>query len=303
MRSWQGQCIYLGKDKNIHMTQDNFKIFKIVVAACIAIDVLIWFLILFPANTGALQFYFLDVGQGDSSLILLPGGPKMLIDGGKPNGRLQENLESILSPNDRYIDLVMVSHPQLDHFGGFVELLRNYKVGAVLMSKHGSEQAAWQELELVVKEQHIPKIVLRAGDTITYRDSHFDILSPRDSDWASDINDLSVVTILTSSGVKAFFGGDISDDKERQLANLYDVNVDILKVSHHGSQRSSDPEFLREVSPMISVVEVGKNSYGHPTSHALGRLANMSSQVYRTDLDGLMKLVVKDGKLKVLSAK
>lgn len=265
----------------------------------IFLDLLVWYLILFPVEVKNLELYFLDVGQGDASLVRLPGGPKILIDGGSPNSRLQVNLEKILSVNDRYIDLAMISHPQLDHFGGLIEVLKNYQVGAVLTSNQVSEQAAWQELEKAIKEKGIRRIILTAGDKIKYQDSQFDILSPRTSDWAKDINDMSIVTILNAGSIKAFFGGDISSEKEKELADLYAIDIDILKVSHHGSKFSSDSEFLKETSPAVSVIGVGKNSYGHPTKEALSRLANFSAQVYRTDMDGLIKIAIDNGKMLV----
>lgn len=255
-----------------------------------AIDVAVWSLVF----SGNLRFKnpeidFLDIGQGDASLIALPGGVKVLIDGGKPDGGIEKNLEAILSVNERYIDLVMISHPQLDHYGGLINVLRNYKIGAVLTSQANSENASWKELEKVIKEKNINRIILSAGDKIKYKEYKFDILSPRLTDNAKDINDLSLVAVLEAGGIKAFFGGDISGEKENQLAGRYNINVDILKVSHHGSRFSSDPEFLKEASPAVSVIEVGKNNYGHPTKEALARLAQFSGNIYRTDLNGLVK--------------
>lgn len=281
---------------DFRIKEGPFKYLKIVMGVLIGLDILVWFLILFPAGSQNLELYFLDVGQGDASLMRLSGGVKMLIDGGPPNGRLQKNLEKILPLNGRYLDLVMISHPQLDHFGGLIEVFKNYKIGAVLTSNQVSQQAAWQELERMIKEKEIQRIILAAGDKVKYQDSVFNILSPRDLDWAKDINDLALVAILNSGGAKVFFGGDISAEKERQLADLYDVDVDILKVSHHGSKYSSDLKFLKEATPSASVIEVGKNSYGHPTKEALKRLASFG-EVYRTDRNGLLKLVFAGGKL------
>lgn len=264
-----------------------------------AIDLLVWSFILFPAEAKNSELYFLPVGQGDSSLVNLAGGAQLLIDGGPINGKAQANLEKILGINDRYVDLVMISHPQLDHYGGLIEVLKNYEVGAVLTDGQTAESAAWQELEKVIRDKKIPQITLSTGDKIKYGDSVLDILSPQKGEWAKDVNDLSLVGILEVNGIKFLFGGDMSADKEKQLADLYDVNADILKVSHHGSKYSSNSDFLKEVSPAVSVIEVGKNSYGHPTKEALGRLANFSSQSYRTDLNGLVKIILENGKLKV----
>ena len=282
------------------MNADKLKFLKIFIGFFVILDILAWCLIFYPSVEENLQIYFLDVGQGDSSLILLPGGAKMLIDGGPPDGRLQANLERILPINDRYIDLVFISHPQLDHTGGFIKLFKNYKIGAVFTSDQVSESAAWQELEKVIKENKIPRIILSAGDKIKYRDSYFDILSPRTGGWAKDINDFGIAGLLHSSGIKSFFGADISAEKEKELANMYDIDVDVLKVSHHGSKFSSGSAFLKEATPKISVVSAGaKNTYGHPTQEALGRLAGIGAKIYRTDKNGLVKLIVDSDKLRI----
>ena len=96
--------------------------------------------------------------------------------------------------------------------------------------------------------------------------------------------------------------GDVGGETEKQIANKYDADIDILKVSHHGSKYSSNLEFLKKATPVISVIEVGKNSYGHPTNQALTRLADLGSQIYRTDQDGLVKITADDGKLRVFSS-
>jgi competence protein ComEC len=293
------------------MQKDDYKFLKIILGVFVATDILVWGIILLPAKAKNLEMYFLDVGHGDGSLVILPrsagsgqaGGVKMLIDGGPINGKLEKNLEKILPANDRYIDLVAISHPQLDHFGGLIEVLKNYKVGAVITSGQTSQNSAWQELEKIIKEKRIRRIILIAGDKIKYQNSRFDILSPHPADLANDVNDMSLVAILNSGGIKAFFGGDISAEKEKQLANLYDIDVDILKISHHGSKFSSDPDFLKKASPLISVIEVGKNSYGHPTSQVLEKLKQISSQIFRTDLNGLIKITAENGKLKIYSRK
>lgn len=290
--------------------KDRVRVIKIAVWSLVLLDVLMWGIILFPAEARNLEFYFLDVGQGDSSLIKLPpagsgraGGVKILIDGGPANGRLEKNLENILPMYDRYIDLVVISHPQLDHFGGFLSMLKNYKVGAALMSHADRDAVSWEELKRIMEERKIRRIILNTGDRIRYGDSLITILSPNAGAAEKDINDLSLVTLIDSGGVKSIFAGDASSKLEKRLANLYNVDVDILKVSHHGSKFSSDPAFLKEASPVVSVIEVGKNSYGHPTKETLSRLANVSNNLYRTDKNGLLKIVVDGGQLKVYHRK
>lgn len=284
------------------MKKDFSKHIPVVLGIIVILDVMLWVSIFsYRGKTGE-EIYFLDVGQGDSSLVLFDDGVKLLIDGGPMNGRVEKNLEAILPAADRYIDLVMISHPQLDHFGGLLGLLNNYKIGAILTPSDEGESDAWKEFERLRKEKGIPRIFLSAGDRIIHSDAKFSILSPS-SGAVKDINDISLAGILEISGTKAFFGGDIGLKKEAELAGIYDLDVDILKVSHHGSKYSSDPEFLKEASPLISVIEVGKNSYGHPTKEALSRLGNVGSEIFRTDLAGFVKVFVENGKLQVYTQK
>jgi len=266
-------------------------------------DITVWFLISRPLATDATQLYFLDVGQGDSELAILPGGVKVLIDGGPMNGQLQKNLEEIFPLNDRYIDLVIVSHPQLDHFGGLLDVFRNYNIGAVLTTAYDADNQYWKEFEKIIKEKRIPRMALAEGDKIINKDSQFLILSPASDTNPKDVNNTGIVSILRSSGISAFFGADIDAKKEQELAKKFKLDVDILKVSHHGSKFSSDSVFLKNVSPQFAMIEVGKNSYGHPTKEALSRLKNFGAQVFRTDLSGLIRVLIEKGKMSVYTQK
>ena len=226
----------------------------------------------------------------------------MLIDGGPVNGRVRKNLELILPAADHRIDLVMISHPQLDHFGGLLEIMENYDVGAVLSPSIEGESEFWREFERIRKSKGVPRIFLKEGDRIIYGGSEFSVLSPS-AGFVKDINDMSIAGILTAGGFKAFFGGDMGSQKETELARKYNLDVDILKVSHHGSKYSSDGGFLKEASPSVSVIEVGKNSYGHPTKEALSRLAASGSKIFRTDSAGFVKIFLERGKLLVYTQK
>ncbi len=280
------------------------KLIQRILSILIVADIAVWFFIFYPLNVGGTQLYFLDVGQGDSSLVILPGGAKILIDGGPMNGRLQKNLEAILPLNDRYIDLVMVSHASLDHFGGLLDIFRNYHIGAVLTTAYNTDNKYWKEFEKMIKEKKIPRIIITEGDRIVQQDSQFDILSPASSvKNVKDLNDVAIATILQSSGLRAFFGSDIGVKTEQGLARKYDVNIDVLKVSHHGSKFSSDPLFLQAASPIFAMITVGKNSYGHPTKEALGRLRAVGAKIFRTDISGFIKVVIDAGRMQVYTQK
>jgi beta-lactamase superfamily II metal-dependent hydrolase len=232
------------------------------------------------------------VGQGDSELVILPGDVKLLIDGGPPDSLVLKNLDKILSPRDRYIDLVISTHPQQDHFGGLIEVLKRYKVGAFIWNGEIGTNPAMKDLLEIIKENSIPLVMLSAGDRIIYDGSEANVLSPI-SGGKIDINEDALVLALLSEGMRTLFTSDVGEKTEKRIitdmADSVDKKIDILKVGHHGSRFSSSVRFLNALKPKVAVIEVGKNSYGHPTPEVLNRLADIGAQVFRTDQDGLIK--------------
>lgn len=267
----------------------------------LGLNFLVWSRIFFAAaGNSDLEIYALAVGQGDSQLVKLPGGPKLLIDGGPPNGRLLAALAEVLPANDRYVDLVMISHPQLDHFGGLVELFKRYQVGLILTNGQTSNQAAYQELEKIARDKEINFLDLARGDSISHQQSRLDILWPAvNGTAAKNPNDDALVAALTSNDSISLFTGDIPAAVEKRVADFFRQPVDILKVAHHGSKNSSAADFLAVIRPKLALIGVGKNSYGHPAPAALERLASAGAAIYRTDSDGTVKLVIGGDKLKV----
>ncbi len=278
----------------------------ILSAAALVLNFLIWAQIFTDHLViPDLKIYFLDVGQGDSGFVELPGfdsapfgsGIQILIDGGPPNGKALNELGRILKLGDRYIDLVVLTHPQLDHFGGLIEVLKRYKVGALIWNGLEGKSTAFQDFKKAVRESGAQEIILMAGDRIRYGRNEILVLSPDENFLhAQNLNDTSLVLELRSKNSKTLFTGDISFKVE---TNLLTSNVDILKVAHHGSRFSSAASFLEAVKPKVAVIGVGKNSYGHPTAQVLERLANAGAQIFRTDLDGTVKLVIDGENIKV----
>ncbi|MEE8131873.1 MAG: MBL fold metallo-hydrolase [Candidatus Paceibacterota bacterium] len=272
------------------MKIDNWVI--LLVLFLVIFDIFVWKQVVFDSPNENLEVYFLEVGQGDSELVFLPGGVKILIDGG-PNNKILDELSSILNPTDRYIDLVILSHPELDHFGGLIDVLKRYQVGAFIFNGRRGTAAAFQDLEKAIKDNKIAAIVLGEGDKIKYAENQFNILSPSEEFLSSyELNDTTLVMKLDSQEAKILFTGDIDKKIENYLIKKYDLDVDILKIPHHGSRFSSSKEFINEASPKVSVIEVGKNSYGHPTKQVLNRLASIGSQIFRTDKNGTVKLII-----------
>jgi len=278
------------------------KIIIVLIFGLIVFDVFIWRSIIFAGPNKNLEAYFLNVGQGDSELIVLPGNVKILIDGG-PNNKILENLSKIFSPTDRYIDLVILSHPQADHFNGLIDVFKNYRVGAFIYNGQNGTANSWQELVKAVKNSKTPAIVLAQGDKIHYQDNHLDFIYPDKIALKSkDLNAAALVEKLQSNGLTFLFTADIESKIEKILAQKYDLKTDVLKVSHHGSKYSSSEEFLKETQPKLSIIEVGKNSYGHPTKEVLERLSAVGAKILRTDKDGLVKITADSGKLLIFKS-
>lgn len=266
-------------------------------------DFFVWQSVFAEKQNENLELYFLDVGQGDGELVILPGGIKILIDGG-PSGKILSEISPVLKPMDKYIDLVVMSHPQYDHFAGLIDVLKRYQIGAFIYSGRRGEIAAFSDLEKTLKDKNIPIIVLGERDKIKYQENIFNILSPsKEFLLSKELNDTTLVMELISDNFRALFTGDIGFNVENYLAEKYDVNTDVLKVGHHGSKYSSGNIFLKESSPKISIIEVGKNSYGHPTKDVLNKLANIDSQIFRTDQDGTVKLEVNSKEINIFKKK
>ena len=269
----------------------------------VVFDLFIWSLIILGGPNKNAEIYFFDIGQGDSEMIILPGNIKVLIDGG-PDKKILSELASVLNPTDKYIDLIVLSHPQMDHFAGLIDVLKRYKVGAFIYNGREGEAGAFQDLKKVLKENSALKIILAQGDKIKYQENIFDVISPSKEFLASkELNDTTLVLKLSINNFRALFTGDIGENIEKYLIDNFNIGIDVLKVGHHGSKFSSSAGFLNEAKPKMSVIEVGKNSYGHPTAQALARLADASSKIFRTDLDGAVKLVINSNSINIFKKK
>lgn len=267
------------------------KQFLIFLALAAAADVFLWFSII-AKNSDILEVYFLNVGQGDSQFVNLPGGAQVLVDGG-PHGRVVRELAKVLPPLDRYLDLVILSHADLDHLSGLLEVFNRYEVGAFIFSGRGADTKEWREFANILNAKKVPVIVVGEGDKLKYNGSILTFLSPGPEFLQSGAaNEAALVSLLESKNAKIIFTSDIDFAVEDHLLKKYDLDADILKVAHHGSRFGTSEEFLKEATPKIAVIQVGENNYGHPTKQTLGRLADVGASVYRNDFDGTVKLEI-----------
>jgi competence protein ComEC len=263
---------------------------KIILLLLITLNVISWSFVLFRKNVLGNEIFFLDVGQADSELVSSEGA-KFLIDAGADRKIISE-LEKTLPSYKKRVDVAFISHGQQDHAGGLLYLINNFSVGIVLYN--GDQTPLWQNIKLALEDKKIPFIVVSAGDSVSYKGAIFDVLWPDSLAKEIGSNDNSMVIRYHDSSISSLFTADISSKVETYLIKN-NINSDILKVPHHGSKFSSSQSFMEAVSPKLAVVEVGKNSYGHPTKEALSRIIESGAKIFRTDLDGIIKIVADNG--------
>lgn len=271
----------------------NLKQSLLIFAILTVAATLIWFPIFVYGYDGNLKVYFLNIGQGDASFIETPERVQILVDGGPDDSVLSE-LSSVMPFYDRKIDVLVLSHPQQDHIFGLVEVLKRYEVANVIFTSIDYKNSAYDEFKKIIEEKHINKIEAKAGTRLKLGQyAYLDVFYPFENMSGKSVenpNDVSVAIRLDYLGKKFFFAGDAEVKEEIDLVNSgQDIDIDILKISHHGSKTSSAELFLEKVTPEAVVISVGKNnSYGHPHKEVLERLKNIKT--LRTDLNGRVKI-------------
>jgi len=278
----------------------------IILASLVLADIFIWYTIVFSSPRRETEMYFLDVGQGDAELAIFPHNVKVLTDAG-PDQKILRALEGVLNETDRYIDIAIITHPQLDHYNGFNYLIDRYTIGAFIFNGRSAppDSKEWSTLLEKIRTKNIPLITIRSGDKIKYGDINIDFLSPDPLYIQSEeLNDTSIVELIKTPQFKILLTGDIGMNIERFLVeNRESLRANVLKIPHHGSKYSSSDEFLRAITPNVAIIEVGnRNRYGHPTKEALLRIASSThAQIFRTDYDGTVKVLEENNKLKVFT--
>ena len=239
------------------------------------------------------QFHFIDVGQGDCTLIR-SGETSILVDCGtyESGGKLCEYLQNL---GIKSIDYLIGTHPHEDHLGGSSAVLRMFDVKNVFLNGEMSSSYFFERMVDVLEAKNITPYIPDIGEKYTSGPFEFEFLSP-EIDFG-DENHNSLVVRVKYKDINALITGDIERPVESYLLNHNkDLAADILKVAHHGSRNASSSEFLREVNPTIAVIQCGKdNSYGHPHYEVLKRFENTRAKVLRTDENGSI-VIRTDGK-------
>jgi len=248
---------------------------------------------------GRLHLVVLDVGQGDGILAVTPTGRSMLIDSGPDPDQTLRQLGAALPWWRRAIDVVILTHPHQDHVGGFPEVLRRFRVATILdPGKPYANPTYDRFLQLSLAERGASYRFARAGQRLSLdASSTFEIWYPNAADAAgplpsADINNASVVGLLTVGRFSALLTGDAKTPVEDLLASRSLLRpIDILKVGHHGSSSGTSPQFLAALHPAAGLISVGAgNRYGHPHQVTIRALQNARATVLRTDRDGSIQV-------------
>jgi len=269
----------------------------------VILDVLVWTHVFKNQIIEKSSVHFLNVGQGDATLVTLAGDVHILTDAG-PGKKILKELEGVLPKRTSYLDLIIITHPEFDHYNGLYSVLDHYTVGAIALNgRNNDDSDLWNALLKKIYSKNIPIILLQEKDIIRYGTARLTILLPTEIlIHSAQLNDTGIVSYLTTEEFRILLTADIGTNIERYVVDNYEIPVDILKVGHHGSKYSTGNELLKKIQPKIGVISIGKNNrYGHPTQEVLDRLSHEGVTVFRTDHNGRISIREKNGILQVFT--
>lgn len=244
---------------------------------------------------GQLTAHYIDVGQGDCEFIELPNNETMLIDAGD-SGSGPEITAYIKNLGYDTINYLVATHPHADHIGGMSYVIKNLNIVHMYMPEKSTNTKTFENLLQTILDMNIKVEKTESGTVILNTENlKIDILAP-DSEQYKNLNNYSAVIKMDYKNTSFLFMGDAEKEVEEKLPNK-EIQTDVLKVGHHGSDTSSTAAFLEKVSPKYAVISCGKNNrYGHPDSITLQNLESVGSVILRTDLDGTI-IIRSDGVL------
>ena len=254
--------------------------------------VFVWYAVLAETRTG-LKVAFLDVGQGDAIFVEAPNGNQVLIDGG-PNKTVLRELSKQMPFYDRSIDGIILTHPHLDHYGGLVDVLDNYKTNFEMDS--GNDNPESKGFDVYIKkleEEKVKRIFAKRGMRVNLdKGLYLDILLPVINKEGMSAHDEMVVARLVYGNSSFLLTGDMEENLENFLLSFGgSIKSDVFKIGHHGSKTSTSEKFLGMVNPGLTIISAGKNNkYGHPHQEVTDRLARFEIPTLRTDEKGTVVL-------------
>lgn len=261
----------------------------------VILNIFIWSIYFSVRQSDIMKVYFLDVGQGDSILIVAPNGKQILIDGGADSGVLRE-LGRTMGFFDRSIDIVLTTHPDQDHIGGLPFVMEQYKVGNFINSIADSDTTSYRRLESLAKEEKIPTYYGMRGMNIVLDKKagvYLHVLYPISDDFKiTDTNDMSIVAKLVYGDTSVILTGDAPKLVESMLDSTDGdyLKSAILKAGHHGSKTSTGRAFVETVDPTYAIISAGAdNRYGHPNIEVINLLKDKNVEILETAKEGTIE--------------
>lgn len=243
--------------------------------------------------SGEMQVTFLDVGQGDCTIVQAEEHTMVVDTGNNNQGGVV--VDWLLAHGITELDYLVLTHPDADHIGGADDVLRAVTVDTVIMPDVANDTMTYDEVAELIEEQQIPVIFPEVGTQYVLGDAGFTILCPQPEDVSEDnLNGSSVGMKLVHGSNSFVLCGDAEEESEKHMVEAFGASLeaDVLKCGHHGSSTATSDAFLKAVNPTWAVISCGvDNSYGHPHQEVLAKLAEDDVQVYRTDQLGTITAV------------
>lgn len=246
-------------------------------------------------NTKAakMEVHFIDVGQGDSTLITCDGHAMLIDAGDYSKGTAIQNY--LQKQKVTKLDYLILTHPDSDHIGGAPVIITKFEIDKVFVSNYEKDNKTYLKLIQALDNKRLKYTTPKVGTQYTLGTAKITILAPNGE--YDNPNDASVALMIQNGENKFLFTGDAGEDAERDMLETdIGLSADVLKAGHHGSRTSTSGKFFEAVSPSCAVISCGEdNSYGHPHAETLNTFRMNGVKVYRTDEDGTI-VAVSDGK-------
>lgn len=246
-----------------------------------------------PDITGELEIHYLDVGQGDCTLLICDG-QTMLIDTGldEQGTKIQNYLQK---RGINRLDYLVLTHPDIDHIGSADVIMTKFDIGTIFMTEYDKETKTYKKLMKLIEDRQIHYLSPAVANVYSLGEATFQILSPiRDYE---ESNNASIVLLLTHGDNSFLFTGDAEKEAEADmLESGLNLAADVYHAGHHGSKTASSEAFLDAVMPKYAIISCGENNqYGLPDAQVLNSLREREVKVFRTDEQGTI-IASSDGK-------
>lgn len=258
---------------------------------------------------GLLHIYFLDVGQGDATLIQTPQGKYILIDAGKDTAKLEKHLDKILPWFQKKLDLLIITHPDKDHYYGMTDILHKFNPKQVFLPSIQKQSSQYKNfIEKAQIHSHI-QFIDTSDDLYIENNIFMNTLLPltaQTSQHYKNHNNGSIVQQLIYNNISILFTGDLEKEGVEMITKLYKKSLksNILKVSHHGAENGTTEDFMEYVKPSLATISAGENnSYGHPRQEVLDILTQNNTTFYNTADFGTIEIITNGNNIFVKTSK